>query len=232
MTIWDFVDKNIAIVVTAIIGVLLFIGIIIPLIISKFQMNVKIGKVSLKSKQWNQLSDFISKLVRLEIERATEHDHVRDDARRVIKNYVEQALIIMRQIEQDIRCKVNNTDSCTERDRVYELITAGPVKDYLVSEFMEIVERNGIAALSDSEFAIKNLKDFERIFMGTEAIIETVWIDDKFDVKHVKDAMRQNSHKFSSIFGSVMADVRTIAKRYAERRIEIANEIDALTKHT
>jgi hypothetical protein len=219
MTVWDFLNNNILWILVGIPTILVLLRLL--------NFDLTIGKFRLSSKKMEILTDYIRTVTKLEVERETAPTALKESARRIVKNYVTIGLEKMRQLE--IECRCEHGSGCPDRDRIYEMITAGPVKDYLVSEFMEIVEQNHIADMSDAEFLLKNQSHFERLFTGVEAVTETSWVDSMFDVILVRNKMRTNSHEFIRIFTNLMNEIRNLAIKYANRKSEIEEELNTLT---
>jgi len=224
MTFWAFLNANL---IPVSIIALVFI-VVIALLVKFLQLSISTKGITLSGKKGEILSEYIVSVVQMEVEKATARDRIKDEGRRIVKNYTNQAVVSMQQIALDARCQASGV--CNDRDVYYETITSGQVSNFIVMEVMSILEANHIAEMTDPEWKYKLQKDFDRIFIGAEAIVESSWADKTFDVVIIRNKIRNYRHSFKAIYDNCMDEIRMLAIKYAERHKELDNLIHEARK--
>lgn len=206
--------------------IVVFLAIYVTKWLSKQKGVVQFGKFQVNGLS---ISNYISKIVKLEIEIIKFEEAKKKEQRSIVNEEVEFAISKMKEYSREyISDKLCCGDTEITEIKLYNAIADGVIFQ-TVKRLMESVDRNHYADKSDSEWKELKVNLFSRVFKA----IETYFID-RYDssnvpLKEISDRTKSRQQEYYQIFDNCLDRCRKISYEIKENIIEKRKEIETIS---
>jgi len=206
--------------------IIVFLAIIVSRWLSKQKGVVQFGKFQVNGLS---ISNYISKIVKLEIEIIKFEESKKKEQRSIVNEEVEFAVSKMKEYSREyISEKLCCGDTEITEIKLYNAIADGVIFQ-TVRRLMESVDRNHYADKSDSEWKELKVNLFSRTFKA----IETYFVD-RYDsvnvpLKEISDRTKGRQQEYYQVFDNCLDRCRKISFEIKENVIEKRKEIDTIS---